>query len=84
MFCRNGLLSWFQPGFSRFLSLPTQVSTTMRRPADSITKQWIDINSRSRSFAKCGLSQAWRATRSAGGSLNKDFGEVGTGPISTT
>ena len=50
--CSNG----GAPG--RDLSLPTQVSTTMRMPADSITSECMDKRMRPSSVTKSGRSQS--------------------------
>src|SRR3954451_25147015 len=55
---RNGVVRLFQVGTLRpCLSLPSPVSTTMRRVGVSTTSEWIDIFSRPSSVAKCRISQ---------------------------
>src|ERR1019366_10324297 len=71
---RKGPCSWFHIAVERALSLPTQVSTTMRRPCDSTTKQWIDAKRRPSACAKCGHSQACDCTRSAVSPANRKEG----------
>src|SRR6185436_4806235 len=57
-FSRNGSLRSFQVGTLRpCLSLPSPVSTMIRRVGVSTTSEWIDIFSRPSSLAKCGISQ---------------------------
>src|ERR1700680_3257219 len=55
---RKGVFRLFQVGTLRpCLSLPSPVSTTIRRVGVSTTSEWIDILSRPSSVAKCGMSQ---------------------------
>ena len=68
---------------SRGLSLPTQVSTTIVRPADSMTKQWIAAMTRPSPVRKWGRSQACCSSRSGVASSKKNV--PGDSPsISTT
>jgi len=62
----------------RGLSLPMQVSTTMRRPSDSMTKAWIAPMLRPSSVTKCGFSQACCSSRSGVASANRNV--PGDGP----
>src|SRR6202035_2693072 len=58
MVSRKGVLRLFQVGTLRpCLSLPSPVSTTIRRVGVSTTSEWIDILSRPSSVAKAGISQ---------------------------
>src|SRR5258707_9300739 len=58
MVWRKGVLRLFQVGTERpSLSLPSPVSTTIRRVGVSTTSEWIDILSRPSSVAKWGMSQ---------------------------
>src|SRR6202049_141992 len=55
---RKRVVRLFQAGTVRpSLSLPSPVSTTIRRVGVSTTSEWIDILSRPSSVAKCGMSQ---------------------------
>src|ERR1700704_6427060 len=55
---RKGPLRLFQVGTLRpSLSLPSPVSTTIRREGVSTTSEWIDILRRPSSVAKSGMSQ---------------------------
>ena len=61
---RNGPCSWFHIGIARGLSLPTQVSTTMRLPS-RLDDEGVDRRDRRPSrCAKCGRSQACHCTAS--------------------
>src|SRR6201995_3980247 len=71
---RNGPLRSFQVGTLRpCLSLPSPVSTTMRRGPASSTSEWIDIFSRPSSVAKCGISQGsfWISSLVASGRVKR-------------
>jgi hypothetical protein len=58
MVSRKGVFRLFQVGTLRpALSLPSPVSTTMRREGVSTTSAWIDIFRRPSSVAKWGMSQ---------------------------
>src|ERR1700733_258732 len=58
MVSRNGPFRLFQVGTLRpSLSLPSPVSTTIRREGVSTTSEWIDILRRHSSVAKWGMSQ---------------------------
>src|SRR5882757_521937 len=58
MVSRKGVFRLFQVGTLRpSLSLPSPVSTTIRRDGVSTTSEWIDIFSRPSSVAKSGTSQ---------------------------
>jgi hypothetical protein len=54
MSARNGPWRLFQLGTLKFLSLPTQVSTMMRWPCDSISRAWMLITTWPSAVAKCG------------------------------
>ena len=58
------MFSWCSGGSVRSLSLPTQVSTTMRRPCDSTTSAWIRSLSFPSGVTKRGASQGCCASRS--------------------
>src|SRR5215813_14233322 len=71
---RKGLSRLFQVGTLRpSLSLPSPVSTTMRREGVSTTSEWIDIFSRPSSVAKYGISQGsfWISSRLASGRMKR-------------
>src|SRR5271155_4057615 len=57
---RKDVCNMFQGGFIRGLSLPRQVSTTIRLPSDSSTRAWILIRTRPPGSAKCGCNQVSR------------------------
>ncbi|WP_373568144.1 hypothetical protein [Bradyrhizobium betae] len=74
MVSRNGVLRLFQVGTLRpCLSLPSPVSTTMRREGVSTTSEWIDIFSRPSSVAKWGISQGsfWISSLVASGRMKR-------------
>src|SRR6201996_4514403 len=71
---RNGPLRSFQVGTLRpCLSLPSPVSTTMRRLPASSTSEWIVIFRRPSSMAKCGISQGsfWISSLVASGRIKR-------------
>src|SRR5450755_4327163 len=74
MVSRNGVLRLFQVGTLRpCLSLPSPVSTTIRREGVSTTSEWIDILSRPSSLAKWGMSHGnfWISSLVARGRMNR-------------
>src|ERR1700722_17276519 len=81
---RKGPLRLFQVGTLRpSLSLPSPVSTTIRRVGVSTTSEWIDILSRPSSVAKSGISQGNFAISSllARGRINRLLPTVSSSTI---
>src|SRR6185437_10262077 len=81
---RNGPCRSFQIGMVRHcLSLPSLVSTTIRRAGVSTTSAWIDIFRRPSSVAKCGISQGNRRISSlpAEGRMNRVWPTVSSSTI---
>ena len=67
---------------SRGLSLPTQVSTTITRPCDSMMKAWIEEMSMPSPVMKCGFSQACCSSFSGVASAKRKL--PGVGPSAST
>src|SRR6185437_11505962 len=83
-FSRNGSLRLFQVGTRRpSLSLPSPVSTRIRRDGVSTTSEWIDILRRPSSVAKCGISQGsfWISSLVANGRINRVLPTVSSSTI---
>src|SRR6267378_6646067 len=74
MVSRKGSFRLFQVGTLRpSLSLPSPVSTMIRRDGVSTRNEWIDILRRPSSFAKCGISQGsfWISSLVASGRMKR-------------
>src|SRR5579871_1905068 len=81
---RNGPCRSFQTGILRpCLSLPSPVSTRIRRVGVSTTSEWIDIFRRPSSVAKCGISHGsfWISSRPANGKMNRVWPTVSISTI---
>src|SRR5260221_4631472 len=81
---RNGSFRLFQVGTLRpCLSLPSPVSTMIRRCGVSTSSEWIDIFRRPSSLAKCGISQGsfWISSLVASGRMNRVLPTVSSSTI---
>src|SRR4029450_7059724 len=83
-FSRNGSLRLFQVGTLRpCLSLPSPVSTMIRRDGVSTSSEWIDIFSRPSAVAKSGISQGsfWISSLVASGRIKRVLPTVSVSTI---